>query len=463
MTQKPEDFYCSPEDTCTPIIALDKKGFDAWSKNADKTDAAQAASQGFAGAEGDMAYITGPNGDLTAVLSGLGPVDRAAKLGGLALRLPEGNYEFEATLSKDETAQAALYWATGQYRFGRYLKKPGKAPRRLKLSSSVNGKRTHTLVQSIFLVRDLINTPPNDMGPDELAAAAEIIAKEFSASLNVIVGDDLLKANLPAIHAVGRAAEVAPRLIDMTWGNASDPKVTLVGKGVTFDTGGLDLKSAAGMFLMKKDMGGGALVLGLARVIMAMALPIRLRVLIPAVENSVAGNAYRPSDIIPTRKGISVEIGNTDAEGRVVLCDALALGDEEKPDLMLDFATLTGAAMIGLGSDLGALFANDEKLAQGLLKGGEATGDPMWRMPLWQPYREALKSEPADLNNMANTSYGGAITAALYLEHFVETAKAWAHMDVYCWRTAAKPARPKGAEAHSLLATFSYLENRFGK
>ena len=459
MSFKQSDFFCSDKDQVTPIHALDQQGFETWKKSASKTDTAQAAAQGFTGKDNNLAFLTSASGELDKILFGVGDNDRAAKLGGLSGRLPDGDYEFASDAG---TREAALYWATSQYVFSRYKKNNAKTPRRLKAAGSIDQDRLQALCHSVFLTRDLINTPPNDMGPSELAQAASDLAKTFSATCTVTKGDDLLKNNLPAIHAVGRAAEKAPRLIDITWGKETDPKVTLVGKGVCFDTGGLDLKTAVGMLLMKKDMGGGAVALGLARAIMACKLPIRLRVLIPAVENSVAGNAYRPSDVIDTRKGLSVEIGNTDAEGRVVLCDALALADEEAPKLLLDFATLTGAAMIALGVDLGALFTDDDSLADGLLEGGLEVGDNLWRMPLWGPYKENLKSEVADLNNIANTSYGGCITAALYLKSFVEKAGAWAHMDIYCWRQGLRPGRPKGAEAHALLATFTYLEKRFG-
>ena len=463
MRIKPSHLFCTGKEVCTPIRILDVKGFRAWRQDADVAAAAQAKTFGFMGYDTQLAYINNKDGTLKEVLFGTNLQRLPSHMRGLATRLPEGAFEFQFEMAPPIANLVALFWALGQYNFDQYKSKRNARPRSLKLPAGANKKRVEELATSLYLARDLINTPPNDMGPDGLEAAALGIAKSYSAKATVIRGDDLLKKGFPAIHAVGKAAAQAPRLIDLVWGDEKHPRVTLVGKGVCFDTGGLDIKSATGMILMKKDMGGAAVALGLARAIMALNLPIRLRVLIPAVENSISGNAYRPSDVIATRKGITVEIGNTDAEGRVVLCDALALADEERPDLLIDFATLTGAARTALGPDLGALFANNDELATGLMAGGMNSGDPLWRMPLWQPYRETLKSEVADINNMADTTFAGAITAALYLQSFIEHTKSWAHLDVYCWNTKQKPGRPKGAEAHGLLAAFSYLESRFGK
>jgi leucyl aminopeptidase len=301
------------------------------------------------------------------------------------------------------------------------------------------------------------------MGPAELAAAGRRLAREFKAKCRVIVGDDLLRQNCPAIHAVGRASAGAPRLIDITWGSNRHPKLTLVGKGVCFDTGGLDLKPAAGMKLMKKDMGGGAHALGLARMVMMAKLPVRLRVLVPAVENSVAGNAYRPFDVIDTRKGLTVEIGNTDAEGRLVLADALAMACEENPELLLDFATLTGAARVAVGTDIAAMFCNDDKLAENFSRCSEAEQDPIWRMPLWQPYRCQLDGKVADLNNVADGPFGGSIIAALFLEEFVSDDVPWAHFDIMAWNPGQRPGRPEGGEAMAMRAAFAVIQSRFAK
>ena len=318
-----------------------------------------------------------------------------------------------------------------------------------------------SVIDGVSHARDLISTPANEMGPKELAAAARKIGRQHRAKISVIVGDDLLKKNFPTIHAVGRASSRAPRLIDMTWGNPRAPKVTLIGKGVCFDTGGLDLKPSGAMLNMKKDMGGAGNVLGLAHSIMATKLNIRLRVLIPAVENSVSGDAFRPLDVIKTRKGITVEIGNTDAEGRLVLCDAIALAVEESPDLVIDCATLTGAARVALGPSLPALFCNNDVLAADILRGGLETDDQFWRLPLHQPYKSMLKGEVADLNNVSSGGFAGAITAALYLQAFIEDTVPWAHIDMMAWNPTGRPGRPKGGEAQGLRALLSMLQKRY--
>ena len=313
-------------------------------------------------------------------------------------------------------------------------------------------------------MRDLINTPAGDMGPSQLAAAARALGRQFGARVSVITGDKLLRQNYPAIHAVGRAAAAAPRLIDLDWrpaGRQSLPLVAICGKGVCFDTGGLDLKSSASIKLMKKDMGGGAQALGLARMIMAAGLPVHLRVLIPAVENAVAGNAYHPLDVIATRKGLSVEVGNTDAEGRLVLADALAEACRARPDLVIDLATLTGAARVALGTGLPALFCNDDDLAEQTLAAGRRAGDPMWRLPLWAPYRDKLKSKVADINNISPGAYGGAITAALFLQEFVTAGTPWIHVDFMGWNEAEQPGRPEGGEAQGMRALFALIEREF--
>jgi leucyl aminopeptidase len=300
------------------------------------------------------------------------------------------------------------------------------------------------------------------MGPEELADAAQKVAKEQGARCRVVVGDKLLEENYPTIHAVGRASTRAPRLVDIIWGDESAPKVTLVGKGVCFDTGGLDLKPASGMLNMKKDMSGAAIVLGLGQAIMQAGLRVRLRVLLPCVENSVSGNAMRPRDIIKTRKGLTVEIGNTDAEGRLILCDALAEASDEKPEMIVDAATLTGAARVALGPELPALFCNDDKLANALIAAGAAEDDPMWRMPLYKPYRRLIDSKVADLNNVSDGPQGGAITAALYLNEFVDPSVPWAHLDVMAWNQRSRPGRPEGAEAQTLRAVYTHIAGRFG-
>jgi leucyl aminopeptidase len=323
-------------------------------------------------------------------------------------------------------------------------------------------KLVERLAGAVFLARDLAVTPASDMGPAELAEAAEKVAKAEGALCRIVVGDELLAENYPTIHAVGRASTRPPRLVDITWGDESAPKVTLVGKGVCFDTGGLDLKPASGMLNMKKDMAGAAIVLGLGQAIMQAGLKVRLRVLLPCVENSVAGNAMRPRDIIKTRKGLTVEIGNTDAEGRLILCDALSEASDEKPEMIIDAATLTGAARVALGPELPALFCNNDALANALIAAGEAEDDPMWRMPLYKPYRRLIDSKIADLNNVSDGPQGGAITAALYLNEFVDPAVPWAHLDVLAWNNRSRPGRPEGAEAQTLRAVYAHIADRFG-
>ncbi len=327
----------------------------------------------------------------------------------------------------------------------------------------IDAARVLRLATSIHLSRDLINTPANDMGVPALSTAAMSVARKYKAKARLIRGDQLLKQNFPLIHAVGRAGADAPCLFDMQWGRARAPKVTLVGKGVCFDTGGLDIKPSSAMLMMKKDMGGAAIALGLARAIMDAKLDVRLRLLLPIVENSVAGNAFRPGDVYKSRKGITVEIGNTDAEGRLVLADALALGDDDAPELMLDFATLTGAARVATGPDLPAFFCTDDSVAAAIEKTGLQVADPLWRMPLWQPYETMLASKVADTNNVSSGPFAGAITAALFLKKFTQKAAVWGHFDVYAWNASSRPGRPEGAEAQLLRGLYRYLEERYGK
>jgi leucyl aminopeptidase len=382
-------------------------------------------------------------------------------LAGLADMLPEGSYRLDPVPEGAEPTRLALGWALATYAFARYHAKPASGAALVWPAGADRG-RVERLARAAFLARDLTNTPAGDLGPEELAQAAVRVAEEGGACHRVIVGDDLLGENYPTIHAVGRASTRPPRLVDLVWGDPAAPKVTLVGKGVCFDTGGLDLKPASGMRLMKKDMGGAAIVLGLAQAIMDARLPVRLRVLLPCVENSVSGNAMRPTDIIRTRKGLTVEIGNTDAEGRLILCDALAEASTETPQLLIDMATLTGAARVALGPELAALFCNDDKLAAALLDAADAEEDPMWRMPLWRPYRKMIDSKIADLNNVSEGPHAGAITAALYLQEFVEPGIPWAHLDVMAWNPQSRPGRPEGAEATALRALYAHISRRFG-
>jgi leucyl aminopeptidase len=356
--------------------------------------------------------------------------------------------------------RALVGWGLGAYQFTRYRTEVQPSAR-LAIPQKCSAAAVQNQVEAIYLIRDLINTPAEDMMPEQLADAMARLAREFGGELQQMVGEELLANNFPAIHAVGRASQRAPRLIDLRWGDESHPKLTLVGKGVCFDSGGLDLKSAKGMRLMKKDMGGAAHAIGLARLVMTAALPVRLRVVVPAVENAVSGNALRPGDIIRTRKGLTVEIDNTDAEGRLILCDALAEGGREKPDLMLDFATLTGAARTALGTDIPAVFCPEDAIASRLLASAEREQDPLWRLPLYQPYRALLESKIADLVNASDSPYAGAITAALFLREFVPEETSWAHFDMMAWNLASRPGRPEGGEAMGIRATFGYLVERF--
>jgi len=364
-------------------------------------------------------------------------------------------------LSKAMANDAALGWGLAAYEFTKYRKAKLDRPDLVWPANADSAHVRHTL-DATALVRDLINTPAEDMGPSELASAARSLGRRFGVRTRVITGDALLKANYPMIHTVGRASDDAPRLIDMRWGSRG-PRVTLVGKGVCFDTGGLDLKPAAGMLRMKKDMGGAAHVLGLASMIMAAKLPVRLRVLIGAVENAVAGNAYRPWDVLATRKGITVENANTDAEGRLVLGDCLSEASREKPALLLDYATLTGASRVAVGTELAALYCNDDSLAKDFEKHAAATADPLWRLPLHKPYRRMLDSKVADISSASDGGFGGGITAALFLEEFVDDDIPWAHFDIMAWNTATRPGRPEGGEAQAMRAAFALISERFGR
>nr|WP_211106335.1 leucyl aminopeptidase family protein [Nitrospirillum iridis] len=452
-------------DTVT-LVPVRKEGLDAWLETAPAATSAWVRSTGFTAEPGTTSLLPAADGRLDRVLVGVGETLDLWSFAGLPTTLPAGkgqaSYALDDSLTPAQATAAATGWALASYRFTRYRKAAKELPR-LVLPAAADAEAVDSMARAVTLVRDLINTPAEDMGPADLAAAARALADEFGADVSVIVGDDLLARNYPTVHAVGRAAAKPPHFIDLTWGDAAQPLVCLVGKGVCFDSGGLDIKAAGGMLLMKKDMGGAAHVLGLARLVMAAKLPVRLRVLVPAVENAIAGNAFRPMDIITTRKGLTVEIGNTDAEGRLILCDALAEADSAKPALILDFATLTGAARVALGTDLPALFANDDQLADDILAGAKETGDPLWRLPLWQGYAKQLDSKIADLNNAPGGGYGGAITAALYLERFVSKGTPWAHIDLMAWNTTTRPGRPEGGEAMGLRATFAMLSRRFPK
>ena len=377
--------------------------------------------------------------------------------GRLPQHLPNGIYRFAN--EPHDARLAALAFALGTYRFTRYRKAEPRAIK-LDLPQSIAREELEHIVEGVTLARDLINTPANDMGPAQLEQAARKLAARHVATITAVIGDELIEQNFPLIHAVGRASASAPRLIDMSWGDANQPRVTLVGKGVCFDTGGLDIKPESAMLNMKKDMGGAATALALAHMVMARGLKVRLRVLIPAVENAIAGSSFRPRDIYTSRKGITVEIGNTDAEGRLILADALALADEDKPALIFDFATLTGAARVALGPDVPAFFTDDDRLADELMRAATAENDPLWRLPLWRPYESMLESKVADINNVGG-SQGGAITAALFVRRFV-AAESWVHFDLFAWTSSAKAGRPEGGECQAARALYALLAARYG-
>ncbi len=422
-------------------------------------------ASGFAAKEGELRLIpTSSSKDrrdgLAAAVLGLGKSRDALALAEFSEKLPDGLYRLGEVPEFCGGANAALAWALGLYQFSRY-KKPAKRNLKLVLPENVNGEEISRIAENVALARDLINTPPNDMGPEELAAAAAALAKKHGAKFRAITGKTLAD-NYPLIQAVGQGSTRAPRLIEILWGNPKAPKVTLVGKGVCFDTGGYNLKPGSGMATMKKDMGGAAVALAVAGMAMGAKLNLRLRVLIPAVENSVSGSAYRPSDVFKSRKGLTVEIGNTDAEGRLVLADALAAADDESPTLLIDIATHTGAARMATGMELPPFFTDDEILAADLQRHANQVSDPLWRLPLWRGYESTLSSPVADLTNNPNYGYAGAITAALFLNRFVEKAKSWLHLDIAGWIDRPKPGRRTGGEASAARAIYALLKERHG-
>jgi len=454
-------FAKAGEKPAVPILFVNGSTLDEVTRGLDDRARAFVRAAGFEAKAGKHLLVPGPEGQLAAVLFGIETADAVNKdlfrPGLLATLLPAGLYQFGN--APHDARLAALAIALGAYQFTRYRK---AEPRnvRLVVPDGVDGEDLSRIVEGVSLARDLINTPSIDMGPHELEDAARKLAGRHGAKFAVTSGPELEK-NFPLIHAVGMGSPRAPRLIDFTWGKDSDPKITLVGKGVCFDTGGLDIKPDSAMLNMKKDMGGAATALALAHMIMARGLKVRLRVLIPAVENSVSGTSFRPRDIFRSRKGITVEIGNTDAEGRLVLADALALADDEKPALIADFATLTGAARVALGPDVPPFFTDDDALANELMHAGTAEQDPVWRLPLWRPYDSMLDSKIADTNNVSSGGQGGAITAALFLRKFVEAAS-WLHLDIFAWNTSSKPGRPEGAECMTARALYTLLSKRYG-
>ena len=462
-----QQFFAADEGQDARVVRLvTEAGFESWLEDLTPRARSAVAAERFTGKAGTRALLPGSEAEDWTVAAGLGEPQEvdAWALAPLPAKLPPGNYRLEGSVP----GEAALGWALAQYRFDRYLNKEeanAEEEPRVLLLGAEEARQFARLADAQALVRDLVNTPAEDLGPAEMEAAVRKLAEEEGAKVSAIVGEDLLKQNFPAIHAVGRAAAPGrePRLIELEWGEAGAPLLAIIGKGVCFDSGGLDVKSASGMRLMKKDMGGAGHAIALAQLVMQARLPVRLKLLIPAVENSVSANALRPGDVIRTRAGLSVEIHNTDAEGRLILCDALALAASEEPDLILDFATLTGAARVALGPDLPALFTRQDELAELLEDAGEAAGDPVFRLPLWQGYMRMLSSDIADLANAATGSFAGAITAALYLSRFVDEGIDWAHFDTFAWTPAARPGRPKGGEALGLRASFGMLCKRYGE
>jgi leucyl aminopeptidase len=457
-----------PPRGSVPIHATSRKHFAAHSAALDPVDQRWLKAVGFTGAPDTHALLQADDGGVAAVWVGVADATNPWALAACPKALPEGHYHLGGAGLTVDAGAAALSWELGSYHFDLY-KPARRAPASLYLSSNDATQRALIVAAAMASTRDLINTPTEHMGPGELAKAVQLVAKQNGASFKQLVGDKLLAAGFPAVHAVGRAADKgtggasdrSPRLIEMNWGNPKHPRLCLVGKGVCFDSGGLNIKGADGMRQMKKDMGGAANVLGLAQMIMALKLPVHLQVLIPAVENAIAGNAYRPGDVFKTRKGIHIEIGNTDAEGRVILCDALAYGAEGKPLLMIDMATLTGAARVALGPHLPALFCRSMSLARELVDSGLDLQDPLWHLPLWAPYHAGIESDIADIVNTGKGPQGGAINAALFLEDFVPAELDWLHLDIYASNDSHRPGRPVGGEAQGLRTLLAYLEKRF--
>lgn len=447
-----------------PIYVVASEGLDHTLGQLDDAARNWVESNGFTAKLGQVALIPAEDGSIRAVLAGWGNLSTRKRgwfnFASIAAKLPKGDYRIENGLERAELKEAALAWLLAGYRFDKYATQSAQKAR-LACPQGVDATRVELEAEATFLTRDLINTPANDMGPEALEAVFFDLAKQHKAKASAIVGDDLLRENFGLIHAVGRAAVEAPRLLDMIWGDPDAPKLTLVGKGVCFDTGGLNIKPGASMGLMKKDMGGAANVLGLAHMIMSLDLPVRLRVLIPAVENSISASSFRPQDILRSRKGLTVENNNTDAEGRLVLADALAMADEETPDMLICMATLTGAARVALGPDLPPFYTDDNALAHQLTRAARAEADPLWRMPFWQGYEANIEPGIADLNNAPAGGMAGSINAALFLRRFVENAEQFAHFDIYGWTPAARPARPKGGEAQGGRAILAMIEAQF--
>jgi len=450
-----------------PLWLVAEGDLEGWLSQQDASVRAWLTALRFRAERHQVTCLARPDGSVCGAVLGLGPLGSLAALepwhvAAAVDRLPGGPWRIETSLAADAATAAALGWALGSYRFERYRSKPkGAASAVLVPPQLADMAYVRRMSAAIAMARDFINMPAADLSPERLSDEALALARANGAEARCIIGE-ALREGYPAIHAVGQASAVGPRLVDFTWGDPAAPKVTLVGKGVCFDTGGLDIKPPAGMLLMKKDMGGAACVLALARMVMESSLPVRLRVLVPAVENSIAGNAYRPGDVLRTRKGLTVEVGNTDAEGRLVLCDALALADAERPDLLVDLATLTGAARIALGPELPAVFGTREETVDALVRHGRRLADPLWPMPLWAGYEDDIASKIADINNVSGSTFAGAIIGGLFLKRFVTESKDWLHVDLFGWNPKERPGRPVGAEPQVVRALYALLTERYG-
>jgi leucyl aminopeptidase len=468
--RRPDEVLIAP-GTGAAGIPIWLAGQGDWKKSLEHLPSAQIAwleANGFDGVARKFVVLPGPEGTIEGVVLGIGTADgpsaaiaASTLIGTLPPVLPSGAYRLGDAAACDPT-MAVIAWGLGAYAFRRYKANGTRKGPQLIMPETADGKQAMAAVEGVWLGRDLINTPANDMGPAELEIAARALGARHDAAVEAVIGDDLIEKNFPLIHAVGRASARPPRLIDLTWGRADAPKITLIGKGICFDTGGLDIKSASGMLLMKKDMGGAAAALALAHMIMSAGLDVRLRVLIPAAENAIAGASFRPSDVIRSRAGMTVEIGNTDAEGRLVLADALAVADEEAPDYLFTFATLTGAARVALGPDLAPFFCDDEGLASEIGASGMAVADPVWRLPLTTPYESWIESNVADMNNVAEGGFAGAVVAAIFLKRFVKQARAFAHFDIYGWRPSPRALGPKGGEPQAARAMFEVVRRITG-
>jgi leucyl aminopeptidase len=443
-----------------PLDAVPGSERDAWLAKRTSREANWLRRAGFAAKSRELVLVPAADGALACAVLGLGDERDPLALAAFSESLPAGTYVLRDIPPECAGVRGIVAWLLGTYSFDRYRKRE-KPAARLLVAAEADAREATRIAQGVFLARDLVNTPANDMGPAELEEAVHTLARKHGAKIVTTCGDELIDANYPLIYAVGRASERAPRFIDLGWGPERAPKVTLVGKGVCFDSGGLDLKTSSGMLTMKKDMGGAAAVLGLAHMVMDAKLPLRLRVLIPAVDNAVSGRAYRPGDVFRSRKGLTVEIGNTDAEGRLVLADSLCEADSEAPELLIDIATLTGAARAATGMELPPFFTDDEELAADLARHAREVHDPLWRLPLWRGYEKTIASPIADLNNSPDYNLAGAITAALFLNRFVVRARSWVHIDIPAWTDRPRPGRPRGAEANAARALYALLASRY--